>query len=58
MVAWKGFFYVQADAENKTIDGTIQNLPAILKSLGILVAYIGAFFLSAVLVFRKKDILT
>lgn len=58
MVAWKGFFYVQADADNKTIDGTIENLPAILKSLGILLAYIVLFTGTAIQVFRKKDILT
>lgn len=58
MVAWKGFFYVQADADNKTIDGTIQNLPAILRSLSILVLYITAFVGSAIWIFRRKDILT
>jgi ABC-2 type transport system permease protein len=58
MVAWKGFFYVQADADNKTIDGTIQNLPAILRSLGILVAYIIGFVGSAIWIFKRKDILT
>lgn len=58
MVAWKGFFYVQADAENRTIDGTIHNLPAILRSLGVLVAYIALFLGSTIWVFRKKDILT
>lgn len=58
MVAWKGFFYVQADADNKTIDGTIENLPAILKSLGVLVIYIIGFLASAIWVFRKKDILS
>jgi ABC-2 type transport system permease protein len=58
MVAWKGFFYVRSDADNKTIDGTIQNLPAIMRSLGILLTYIAVFFGSAVWVFRKKDILT
>ena len=58
MVAWKGFFYVQADVDNKTIDGTIQNLPAILRSLGILVLYITGFVGSAIWIFRRKDILT
>ena len=58
MVAWKGFFYVQADADNKTIDGSIQNLPAILRSLGILVVYITGFVGSAIWIFRRKDILT
>jgi ABC-2 type transport system permease protein len=58
MVAWKGFFYVQADAENRTIDGSIQNLPAILRSLGILIVYITGFVGTAIWVFRRKDILT
>jgi ABC-2 type transport system permease protein len=58
MVAWKGFFYVQSDAENRTIDGTIQNLPAIMRSLGILFAYIVGFVGSAIWIFKRKDILT
>jgi ABC-2 type transport system permease protein len=58
MVAWKGFFYVKSTEEGVTINGSIANLPAILKSLGILVAYIVAFVGTAVWVFRKKDILT
>ena len=58
MVAWKGFFYVKANAEGTTINGSIENLPAILKSLGILVTYIIVFFGAAVWIFRKKDILT
>jgi ABC-2 type transport system permease protein len=58
MVAWKGFFYVKADAEGTTINGSIENLPAVLRSLSILVIYIILFFGSAVFVFRKKDILT
>jgi ABC-2 type transport system permease protein len=58
MVGWKGFFLVQADADNKTIDGTIENLPAIMRSLGILIGYIILFTGSAIQVFRRKDILT
>lgn len=58
MVAWKGFFYVKADADGTTINGSIENLPAIMRSLGILLVYIFVFFASAVWVFRKKDILT
>ncbi len=58
MVAWKGFFYVKANAEGTTINGSIENLPAILRSLSILLAYIALFFGSAVWIFRKKDILT
>ncbi len=58
MVAWKGFFYVKADAEGTTINGSIENLPAMMRSLGILVAYIVLFTGTAIAVFRKKDILT
>ena len=58
MVAWKGFFYVKADADNQTIDGSIQNLSSVLKSLSVLLVYIGLFLSAAVVVFRKKDILT
>jgi ABC-2 type transport system permease protein len=58
MVAWKGFFYLKADAEGTTIAGSIENLTAILKSLSVLVAYIITFVTTAILVFRKKDILS
>lgn len=58
MVAWKGFFYMKADADGATISGTIQNLPAILRSMSILLIYTVVFVGSAVLVFRRKDILS
>lgn len=58
MVAWKGFFYVKADAIGTTINGSIENLRAVLKSLSILLIYIVIFFGTAVWVFRRKDILT
>lgn len=58
MLAWKGFFYLKADGENQSIKGSIENLPAIMRSLGVLLAYIVGFVGSAILVFRKKDILS
>lgn len=58
MVAWKGFFYVKATDEGTTINGSIENLPAILKSLGILLLYIIGFVTAAIWVFRKKDVLS
>ena len=58
MVAWKGFFYVKAKAEGTTINGSIENFPAVVRSLGILIAYIFVFLGTAIWVFRKKDILT
>jgi ABC-2 type transport system permease protein len=58
MVAWKGFFHVKATEEGVTIDGSIANLPAILRSLTILVIYIATFLSVTLWVFRKKDILS
>lgn len=58
MVAWKGFFYVKSNEEGATIKGSVENLPAIFRSLSILVAYIILFTGSAIWVFRKKDILS
>lgn len=62
MVAWKGFFYVKvAEVEPgdfQPVAGSISNLPAIMKSLGILLGYIGVFLTAAIIAFRKKDILS
>lgn len=58
MVAWKGFFYVKADAEGTTINGSIQNLPAVMRSMGILFVYIIGFLWTAIFVFKRKDILS
>jgi ABC-2 type transport system permease protein len=58
MLAWKGFFYSQSDGKGAAIPGSIENLPAILRSLGILLAYIAAFVTTAIVTFSKKDILS
>jgi len=58
MLAWKGFFYSRSDGQGAAIPGTIENLPAILRSLGILLAYIVAFVTTAIVAFNKKDILS
>lgn len=58
MLGWKGFFYIDTDADGQTIRGSIQNFSAILKSLSVLIIYIFLFVSVAVLTFRKKDILT
>jgi ABC-2 type transport system permease protein len=58
MLAWKGFFYLKATGEGRTIRGSIENLPAILRSLAILLTYIFVFISAAVIIFRKKDILS
>lgn len=58
MLAWKGFFYSRSDGQGGTIKGSVENLPSILRSLGVLLAYIVAFVTIAIWVFRKKDILS
>ena len=58
MLAWKGFFYSKANDQGQTIKGSIENLPAILRSLSILLTYIFLFVASAIFIFNKKDILS
>ena len=58
LVGWKGFFYIATDAENIPIKGSVESWPSIRRSLFILLAHIGIFISAAVLVFRKKDILS
>lgn len=58
MVAWKGFFYVQATEDGVTINGSVENLAAIMRSLLVLVIYTILFLGSAIYIFRKKDILS
>jgi ABC-2 type transport system permease protein len=58
MLGWKGFFYLKADADGVSIPGTIENLPAVMKSMSILLGYIVLFAGSAMVVFKKKDILS
>ncbi|MBS1933784.1 MAG: ABC transporter permease subunit [Bacteroidetes bacterium] len=58
MLAWKGFFYSKSNGEGQAISGSIENLPAILRSLGILLTYIVLLVTTAIVVFRKKDVLS
>ena len=58
MLAWKGFFYTKVDAGGSSIPGSIENLPAVMKSLGILLGYIVLFVGTAIAVFKRKDILS
>jgi ABC-2 type transport system permease protein len=58
MLGWKGFFYLKTDTEGVSIPGTIENLPAVLRSMGILLGYIVLFAGAAMIVFKKKDILS
>ncbi len=57
MLGWKGFFYVKGE-EGVTVNGSIENGAAILKSGFILVVYSLLFLSIAVWYFRKKNILS
>jgi ABC-2 type transport system permease protein len=58
MLGWKGFFDIKATSENEAIVGTIQNLPAILRSAVILLFHIFLFVGLTIWVFRRKDVLS
>jgi ABC-2 type transport system permease protein len=58
MLVWKGFFDVTVNDQNEQIIGSIENLPAVLISAGILFLHIIGFLVASILVFRKKDILS
>jgi len=58
MLAWKGFFYSKANGDGQAIRGSIENLPAILRSLSVLLAYMFVFVSTAIYIFKRKDILS
>ena len=58
LVGWKGFFYIATNDDGEPLKGTIENWPAIRYSLYILVAHIFILVGAAVIVFKRKDILS
>lgn len=58
LVGWKGFFYIATSNEGIPIKGSIENWPAIRKSLLILLLHIGVLVTASVIIFKKKDILS
>jgi ABC-2 type transport system permease protein len=58
LVGWKGFFYIGTNADGEPLKGTIENWPAIRNSLYILLAHIFILISAAVIVFKRKDILS
>ncbi|HSN60184.1 MAG TPA: ABC transporter permease subunit [Ferruginibacter sp.] len=58
LVGWKGFFYINTNADGEPIKGSIENWPAIRNSLYILLAHIFILISAAVIVFKRKDILS
>ena len=57
MLGWKGFFYVKA-VDGVTEKGSIENLPAIVKSAVILIGYTVTFLGIAFWYFKRKNILS
>ena len=57
MLGWKGFFYVKA-VDGITVKGSIENLPAIIRSAGVLVAYTIGFLAISFWYFNQKNILS
>lgn len=58
MLGWKGFFYVEKNGEGATINGSIENPGALVRSALVLVGYIVLFLFISIRYFRKKDILS
>jgi ABC-2 type transport system permease protein len=57
MLGWKGFFYIKGN-EGVTVDGSIENPGAIVKSAIILFGYAAAFLFTGVWYFKRKSILS
>lgn len=57
MLGWKGLFYVKG-TEGVTIEGSIENLPAVLRSAGVLVGYTALFLFIGGWYFKRKNILS
>jgi ABC-2 type transport system permease protein len=58
MLGWKGFFYIKSNQDGETIKGSIEYMPAIIKSISALIVYIVGLVSLSIFIFRKKDILT
>jgi ABC-2 type transport system permease protein len=58
MLGWKGFFNMQLSEDHSAITGSIEQLPAIIKSAVILIIHAILFVAAAIFIFRKKDVLS
>jgi ABC-2 type transport system permease protein len=57
MLGWKGFFYVKGD-NGVTVDGSIENLSAVIRSAIILIGYAVLFLFGGIWYFKRKNILS
>jgi ABC-2 type transport system permease protein len=58
MLGWKGFFDVKVNVDNEQIVGSVENLPAVMRSAAILLLHIIGFWIASIWVFRRKDIMS
>ncbi len=58
LVGWKGFFYIGTNADGQPLKGSLENWESIRNSLNILIAHIIVFLGIAIVVFKRKDILS
>jgi ABC-2 type transport system permease protein len=58
MLRWKDFFDMKVNAAGQGIPGTVYDIKGILNSVLVLTGHIVFFVSLAILVFRKKDILS
>lgn len=58
LVGWKGFFYIGTTDDGQPLKGSLENWPAIRRSLGILMGHIALLLAATLWVFRRKDILS
>jgi ABC-2 type transport system permease protein len=58
MLGWKGFFYVDKNAEGITIDRSVENPIALVRSGLVLIGYIVIFLFITIRYFKRKDILS
>ena len=58
MISWKEFFDIQVTETNEAILGSIQHKDRIINSAIVLIIHIIVFVSAAIMVFKKKDILS
>lgn len=58
MLGWKGFFYVEKTSEGITINRSVENPGALVRSGLILLGYILLFLMISIRGFNRKDILS
>lgn len=58
MIGWKEFFDIKVNEANEAITGSIQNPQKIIESAIVLVLHIVGFVGAAVVIFKRKDVLS